>query len=160
MPIGTYIDFTLSNAIQFYSSAGNPLGRKGLKSSSIVSLKWRTVQLDWENGGNGRFSGDPNPKIGNTKKKNRVNMQICNANLILLSPEDHIPPMVFDCILLTYYIIIISYWYINVNKTLVVQTCQLVNDANIYKQKKWFPSKKTLCFIYFQSKTLHLSKRF
>ena len=31
VPIGTYIDFTLSNARRFYSSMGNPLGRKGLR---------------------------------------------------------------------------------------------------------------------------------
>ena len=30
MPIGTYIDFALCNARRFYSSMGNPLGRKGL----------------------------------------------------------------------------------------------------------------------------------
>ena len=32
----TYIDFTLSNARQFYSSLGNPLGRKGLKDFSNI----------------------------------------------------------------------------------------------------------------------------
>ena len=30
-PTSTFVDFTLSNATWFYSSMGNPLGRKGLK---------------------------------------------------------------------------------------------------------------------------------
>ena len=37
VPIGTYIDFTLSNTRRFYSSMGNPLGRKGLTSSKTMS---------------------------------------------------------------------------------------------------------------------------
>ena len=32
-PIGTFLDFTLSNARRFYSSMGNPLDRKGLPTS-------------------------------------------------------------------------------------------------------------------------------
>ena len=32
VPIGTFIDFTLPSARRFYSSMGNPLGRKGLTS--------------------------------------------------------------------------------------------------------------------------------
>ena len=31
--IGTFVDFTLSNARRFYSSMGNPLGRKGLTTT-------------------------------------------------------------------------------------------------------------------------------
>ena len=44
MPIGTYIDFTLSNARRFYSSMGNPLGRKGLRAQdneNMTSYKGR-----------------------------------------------------------------------------------------------------------------------
>ena len=37
VPIGTYIDFTLSNARRFYSSMGNPLDRKGLTASKTMS---------------------------------------------------------------------------------------------------------------------------
>jgi len=33
-PTSTFVDFTLSNARQFYSSMGNPLGRKGLNTTS------------------------------------------------------------------------------------------------------------------------------
>ena len=38
MPIGTYIDFTLSNARRFYSSMGNPLGRKGLRAQDNENM--------------------------------------------------------------------------------------------------------------------------
>ena len=75
--------------------------RGDLKSSSFVSLKWRTAfSMDWENGENGGFSEDPNPKIGNTKKKQgkydgqKVLLTLhCKSYSTLLSQEDHTPPM-------------------------------------------------------------------
>ena len=36
-PIGTFMDFTLSNARRFYSSVGNPLGRKGYSTVPLLS---------------------------------------------------------------------------------------------------------------------------
>ena len=36
--IGTFVDFTLSNARRFYSSMGNPLGRKGLTTTSSKNV--------------------------------------------------------------------------------------------------------------------------
>jgi len=35
-PTSTFVDFTLSNARQFYSSTRNPLGRKGLKPWNLL----------------------------------------------------------------------------------------------------------------------------
>ena len=45
VPVGTYIDFTLSNAWRFYSPMGKPLGRKGLKNmhgiKQHLSFMWQ-----------------------------------------------------------------------------------------------------------------------
>jgi len=51
VPVGTYIDFTLSNARGFYSSMGNPLGREGLrekKQQQNFTTAWLIpIELVW-----------------------------------------------------------------------------------------------------------------